>query len=35
MSETSNEPFQLSFNAALRVEFQGSQVTSPSCALIL
>jgi len=28
MGETANQPFQLSFNAALKVEFQGSQVTS-------
>jgi len=32
MGETTNQPFQLSFNAALRVEFQGSRVTSASCA---
>jgi hypothetical protein len=28
MGETTNQPFQLSFNAALNVEFQGSRVTS-------
>lgn len=28
MSETANRPFQLSFNTALRVELQGSRVTS-------
>ncbi len=28
MGETQNRPFQLSFNAALKVEFQGSRVTS-------
>jgi hypothetical protein len=28
MGETANQPFQLSFNAALKVEFQGSRVTS-------
>lgn len=28
MGETTNQPFQLSFNAALKVEFQGSRVTS-------
>ncbi len=28
MGETAPQPFQLSFNAALRVEFQGSRVTS-------
>jgi hypothetical protein len=27
MGETANQPFQLSFNAALKVEFQGSRVT--------
>ena len=28
MGETANQPFRLSFNAALKVEFQGSRVTS-------
>ncbi len=28
MGETQNQPFQLSFNASLRVDFQGSRVTS-------
>ncbi len=28
MGEARNQPFQLSFNPALRVEFQGSRVTS-------
>ena len=28
VGETQNQPFQLSFNAALRIEFQGSRVTS-------
>ncbi len=28
MGETPNQSFQLSFNAALKVEFQGSRVTS-------
>ncbi len=28
MGEKPNQPFQLSFNAALKVEFQGSRVTS-------
>ncbi len=28
MGETQTQPFQLSFNASLRVEFQGSRVTS-------
>ena len=28
MGEKQNEPFQLSFNASLKVDFQGSRVTS-------
>ncbi len=28
MGETANQPFQLSFNAVLKVEFLGSRVTS-------
>jgi len=28
MGEAQNEPFQLSFNTALKIEFQGSRVTS-------
>ncbi len=28
MGETQNQPFQLSFNTTLKVEFQGSRVTS-------
>jgi hypothetical protein len=28
MGEIQNRPFQLSFNASLKVEFQGSRVTS-------
>ncbi len=28
MGETKNQPFQLSFNKFLRVDFQGSRVTS-------
>jgi hypothetical protein len=28
MGERQNQPFQLSFNASLRVDFQGSRVTS-------
>jgi Transposase DDE domain group 1 len=28
VGETKNRPFQLSFNSALRVEFQGARVTS-------
>jgi len=28
MGERQNQPFQLSFNGSLKVDFQGSQVTS-------
>ena len=28
VSEKQNQPFQLSFNASLKVDFQGSRVTS-------
>ena len=28
MGETQNQPFQLSFNASLKADFQGSRVTS-------
>ena len=28
MGEKQNQPFQLSFNASLKIDFQGSQVTS-------
>ena len=28
MGEKQNQPFQFSFNACLKVDFQGSQVTS-------
>ncbi len=28
MGETQNQPFQLSFNASLKLDFQGSRVTS-------
>ena len=28
MGEKQNQPFQLSFNAALKIDFQGSRVTS-------
>ena len=30
MGETQNQPFQLSFNSSLKVDFQGSRVTSDS-----
>ena len=28
MGDRQNQPFQLSFNASLRIDFQGSRVTS-------
>ena len=28
MDETQNRPFQLSFNSSLKIDFQGSRVTS-------
>ena len=28
MGETQDQPFQLSFNASLKIDFQGSRVTS-------
>jgi hypothetical protein len=34
MGETQNRPFQLSFNASLKIDFRGSRVTS-DCGLIL
>ncbi len=34
MGEIQNQSFQLSFNTSLRVDFQGSRVTS-DCGLIL
>ena len=34
MGEKQNQPFQLLFNASLKVDFQGSRVTS-NCGLIL
>jgi hypothetical protein len=30
MGEKQNQPFQLSFNSSLKVDFQGSRVTSDS-----
>jgi len=30
VGEKQNQPFQLSFNASLKVDFQGSRVTSDS-----
>ncbi len=35
MGETHNQPFQLSFNPALRIEFQGSRVTSDGGLLLV
>lgn len=35
MGETPNQPFQLSFNPALKVEFQGSRVTSDGCLILV
>ena len=35
MGETQNQPFQLSFNPSLKVDFQGSRVTSDGGLLLL
>ncbi len=35
MSESQNQPFQLSFNRFLRVDFQGSRVTSDAGLLVV
>ncbi len=35
MSEIQNEPFQLSFNASLKVDFQGSRVTSDGGVIVV
>ena len=35
MGETQNKPFQLSFNSSLKVDFQGSRVTSDSGLLLV
>ena len=35
MGETQNQPFQLSFNASLKVDFQGSRVTSDGGLLLV
>ncbi len=35
MGESQNQPFQLSFNRVLRVDFQGSRVTSDGGLLVV
>jgi hypothetical protein len=35
MGEKQNEPFQLSFNGSLKVDFQGSRVTSDGGLILL
>ena len=35
MGEKQNQPFQLSFNPSLRVDFQGSRVTSDGGLILL
>jgi hypothetical protein len=35
MGEKQNQPFQLSFNASLKVDFQGSRVTSESGLILI
>jgi hypothetical protein len=35
MSEIQNQPFQLSFNASLKVDFQGSRVTSDGSLILV
>ena len=35
MGETQNQPFQLSFNPSLKVDFQGSRVTSDGGLLLV
>ena len=35
MGEKQNEPFQLSFNASLKVDFQGSRVTSDGGLIVI
>lgn len=35
MGERQNEPFQLSFNTSLKVDFQGSRVTSDGGLIVM
>jgi hypothetical protein len=35
MGEKQNQPFQLSFNTSLRIDFQGSRVTSDGGLLLV
>jgi len=35
VGEKQNQPFQLSFNASLKVDFQGSRVTSDGCLVLV
>jgi hypothetical protein len=35
MGERQNQPFQLSFNTSLRVDFQGSRVISDSALIVV
>src|SRR5712691_1160554 len=35
VGETQNQPFQLSFNSSLRVEFQGARVTSDGSLILV
>jgi hypothetical protein len=35
MVETANQPFQFSFNAALKAEFQGSSVASDGGSILV
>ena len=34
MGEKQNQPFQLSINASLKIDFQGSRVTSDGCLVL-
>ena len=35
MGKIQNRPFQLSFNSSVKVDFQGSRVTSDACLLLV